>query len=321
MPAGGAMILNCKMAQLDRNPLHGAGLASAALQSSIPDAPISSDSTSDRHLERAEGLGRIVLGRLAQRTRIIDVFQKSPVRIMLPKEPGGNIEEAVLINTGGGIAGGDRLEYEITVLQNASIAVSSQAAEKLYRALDEPARIRTKLKVIEGAKLAWLPQETIVFNAARICRNTEIEVSSGSELLALEWIVLGRAAYGEEMTGGHIAENWRAKRDGKLIWADNFRVTDEVFEHLQRKALLSECKAIGTLIYFGPHLDKRLEFWRTIVPSRLCYCAVTAVNGLIVTRVATTSSSDLRIALLGLLQQLNREFGSGPFRVPKMWSC
>src|SRR5262249_51395654 len=185
----------------------------------------------------------------------------------------------------------------------------------------EPARINTRLKVIEGAKLAWLPQETIVFNAARICRNTEIEVASGSELLALEWIVLGRAAYGEGMTGGHIAENWRAKRDGRLIWADNFLVTDEVFEHLQRKALLSECKAIGTLIYFGPHLDTRLEFLRAIAPSRQCYCAVTAVNGLIVTRFATKGSSDLRIALFGLLQQFNRESGSGPFRVPKMWSC
>jgi urease accessory protein len=315
------MIRDCKMAQLDRNPLYGAGLSQAALQSSIPGAPISSDSTSDRHLQRADGSGRIVLGRSAQRTRIIDIFQKSPVRIMLPKVPGGEIEEAVLINTGGGIAGGDRLEYEVAVLQNASIAVSSQAAEKLYRALDEPARIKTKLTVIENARLAWLPQETIVFNTARICRNTEIEVSSGTELLALEWVVLGRSAYGEEMTGGHIAESWRAKRDGRLIWADSFRVTDEVFEHLHRKALLSQCKAIGTLIYFGPHLDTRLAFLRAIVPSLGCYCAVTAVNGLIIARFAATVSSDLRLALRSFLQQFNRELGSGPFQVPKMWSC
>jgi urease accessory protein len=233
----------------------------------------------------------------------------------------GAVEEAVLVNTAGGIAGGDRLECGVTALANASIAVTSQAAEKVYRALDAPARITTRLKVCEAAKLAWLPQETILFNWGRLSRTTEIELSDGSELLALEWLVLGRAAHGEEMTGGHIAESWRVKRDGHLIWADSFRVTDEIFGHLHRKALLSQCKAIGTLIYFGPHLDARLEFLRAIASSLECYCAVTAVNGLIVVRFATTASSDLSLALRSFLKQFSREFGSGPFRVPKMWSC
>ncbi len=325
------MIGIANMAWLDGKPLQPAASTLAVPDSRTRRVPIffkdqrkielTSTKLSDAHLQRSDGIGRIVLGGSGRRTRIIDVFQKSPVRIMLPKVPDGEIEEAVLVNTGGGIAGGDRLEYEVAALQNASIVVSSQAAEKLYRALDEPARIKTKLRVTEAAKLAWLPQETIVFNEARICRNTEIDVSSGSELFALEWLVLGRAAYGEEMTGGHIAESWRVKRDGHLIWADSFRVTDEIFGHLHRKALLSQCRAIGTLIYFGPHLDARLEFLRAIASSLECYCAVTAVNGLIVVRFATTASSDLSLALRSFLKQFSREFGSGPFRVPKMWSC
>ena len=325
------MIGICNMALLDEKPLQPAASTLAVLDSRTRRVPIffederklelTSTRPSDSDLQRSDGIGRIVLGGSERRTRIIDVFQKSPVRIMFPKVPDGDIQEAVLINTGGGIAGGDRLEYEVASLQNASIAVSSQAAEKLYRALDEPARIKTKLRVTEAAKLAWLPQETIIFNAARICRNTEIEVSSGSELLALEWLVLGRAAYGEETTGGHIAESWRIKRDGRLIWADRFRVTDEIFGQLHRKALLSQCKAIGTLIYFGPHLDARLELLRAIASSLECYCAVTAVNGLIIVRFATTVSSDLSLALRSFLKQFSREFGPGPFRVPKMWSC
>src|SRR5260370_39341426 len=121
----------------------------------------------------------------------------------------GRVEEAVLINRAGGIAGGDRLEYAVTTLANASIAVTSQAAEKVYRALSEPARLVTKLKACEAAKLAWLPQETILFNWARLCRKTQIDISSGTELLALEWLVLGRAAHSEEMIGGHITDSWR----------------------------------------------------------------------------------------------------------------
>src|SRR4026208_2352887 len=274
---------------------------------------------SDKDLQRADGSGRIVLSGSDNGTRIVDVFQRSPIRIMFPMSGGSAVEEAVLINTAGGIAGGDRIECDVTALANASIAVTSQAAEKVYRALSEPARITTKLKVCEAAKLAWLPQETIVFNSGRLSRGTEIELSSGAELLALEWLVLGRAAQGEEMVAGHITDSWRVKKDRRLIWADTFRVTDEMFPHLRRNALLSNCKAVATLIYFGPCLETLLEFLRDIAPSLGCHCAVTSVGGLIIARFATEVSSDLRHALRSFLKQFNQELGPGPFRVPKMW--
>jgi urease accessory protein len=254
-------------------------------------------------------------------TRIMDVFQRAPIRIMFPRAGGSAPEEAVIVNTAGGIAGGDRLHYGVTALPTASIAVTSPAAEKVYRALGEPARLTTKLKVCEAAKLAWLPQETIVFNRGRLSRKIEIELSSGAELLALEWLVLGRAAHGEEMVGGHISDSWRVRKDDRLIWADSFHVADETFPHLHRKALLSNCRAVATLIYFGPRLDARQELVRDIGSSLDCHCAATSVGGLVVVRVAAKESSDLRRALRSLLQQFGGELGTGPFRVPKMWSC
>jgi urease accessory protein len=278
-------------------------------------------SPSDKDLQRADGFGRVVLGGSKKGARVIDVIQRSPIRIMFPRIGGDAIEEAVFVNTSGGIAGGDRLESAVTALTNASIAVSSQAAEKVYRALNEPARIATKLKACESARLAWLPQETIIFNWGRLSRETEIELSSGAELLALEWLVLGRAAHGEEMIGGYILDSWRVKKDDRLIWADSFRVTDEMFRQLHRKALLSNCKAIGTLIYFGPDLATRLEFLRDITPSLECHCAATSVGGLIIVRFAAQASYELRLALRSFLKQFSRELGPGPFQVPKMWSC
>jgi urease accessory protein len=276
---------------------------------------------SDKDLQRAEGSCRIVLSGSENGTRIMDVFQRSPMRVMFPRIGGAAVKEAVLINTAGGIAGGDRLECSVAALARASLAVTSQAAEKVYRALNEPARIATKLQVREATKLAWLPQETIVFNWARLRRETEIELFSGAELLALEWLVLGRAAHGEEMVGGHITDSWRVKKDGRLIWADTFRVTDETFPHLHRKALLSNRRAVATLIYFGPDLYTRLEFLREIASCLECDCAATSVGGLIIVRFAANVSSNLRLALGSFLQQVGREFGPGPFRVPKMWSC
>ena len=276
---------------------------------------------SDRDLQRADGCGRLVLSGSENGTRIEDVFERSPTRIMFPKTGSRPVEEAVIINTGGGVAGGDRLECSVNALPGASIAVTSQAAEKVYRALHDPARVATSLKAGESARLAWLPQETIVFNGARIHRTTEIDLFPGAELLALEWLVLGRAAHGEIMAGGSITDSWRVKKEGRLIWADSFRISDKIFAHLNRTALLSTFNSIATLVYFGPDLDRRLELLRQILSSLECDCAVTLVSGLIVARFATKQSSDLKLALRSFLQQFGPELGSGPFQVPKMWSC
>jgi urease accessory protein len=277
--------------------------------------------TGDRDLQRADGCCRIVLSGSETGTRIEDVFEKSPIRVMFPRNGHSVMEEAVLINTAGGIAGGDRLECSVAALPGASMAVTSQAAEKVYRALNEPARIKTSLKAHKSARLAWLPQETITFNWARLHRTTEIELFSGSELLALEWLVLGRAAHGEIVIGGSITDSWRVKKDGRLIWADNFRITDETFAQTNRKALLSDCRAIATLIYFGTDLDKRMECLRASLLPLECDCGVTLVGGLVVARFAAKESAGLKVALRSFLSQLETELDPGPFRVPKMWAC
>lgn len=278
-------------------------------------------SASDKHLQRAKGLCRIVVSGSEEGTEIVDVFQRSPLRVIFPRIDGVGMKEAVLINTGGGIAGGDQLKCDVTAVAGAAIAVTSQTAERVYRALDEPARVLTKLKVTDGARLGWFPQETIIFNGARLQRETEIEISSGAELLALEWLVFGRAAHGEQLLGGQLIDQWRVKCDGQLIWADCFRVGEEVFPHLKRRALLGNCKAIATLIHFGPGLDKRLELLREISGSLSCLCTATSVTGLIIVRLAAKTGSNLKLALRALIEQFGSEFGPGPFRVPKMWSC
>jgi urease accessory protein len=277
--------------------------------------------SSDMGLQRAQGAGRVVLSGSMNGTRVSDVHQQFPTRIMFPQIGDGAVREAVIVNASGGIAGGDRLELEVTALNKASVVVTSQAAEKVYRALDRPARIATRLTAQEAARLAWLPQETILFDRARICRQTEVDLCSGAEVMALEWLVLGRAARGEEMVSGHIADTWRVRKDGRLIWADGFYVADRVFAQLQRKALLANCKAVATLIYFGPAHEARLQVLREIASSLECQCAATAVGALIVVRFAAAGCPDLRRGLRSLLEQFGRELGPGPFRVPKMWSC
>ena len=225
------------------------------------------------------------------------------------------------MNASGGIAGGDRLETAVTLQGNASLAVTTQAAEKVYRALSDPAHVATRLNVSEGARLAWLPQETILFQQARLRRETQIQLVSGAEMLALEWLVLGRAAHGEELRGGYIDDSWRVTIDGRLAWADTFRATDETFPHLHRKALLGDAKAIATMVWFGAHPASRLDMLRSMASQIACEFGTTSVGGLVIARFAANRSADLRAALQILLQHFAQEFGQGPLRVPKMWSC
>ena len=275
----------------------------------------------DRDLQRSSGAGHIVLRGSDRGTEVVDVYQKFPTRIMCPAIGDGAIKEAVVVNAAGGIAGGDRLEFEVTALGCALVAVTSQAAEKVYRSLGRPAQVVTKLKARDAAKLAWLPQETIIFDSARIRRRMEIDLCAGTELMALEWLVLGRTAHGEQVVRGDIRDRWLVRREGHLVWADSFLIGEETFPHLRRKALLSDHIAIGTLLYFGPHLDHRLEMLRELAQSFACKCAATMVSGLIVIRLAAKASSDLRIALISVLQHFGHLDEPGPFRVPKMWSC
>lgn len=276
--------------------------------------------SSDRILERAEGVCRIVAGGSERGTRIMDIYQKSPTRVLFPRMENGRAPEAVLVNTSGGIAGGDRLQSSIAVLSGASLAVTTQTAERIYRAIDTPANISTTLKLSEGATLAWLPQETIVFNRARIVRRTEIDFSSGAEFLALESLVLGRTAHGEKLSEGSITETWLVRKDGRLVWGDTLRLTDEVFLHLSRKALLSDSVAIATLLYSGVNLEKTLQLVRDLSAFSDCLCGATIVGGIAVGRFAAKSSGELKSALRYLLGVFGNEIAP-PFQVPKMWSC
>src|SRR5215510_13878384 len=172
--------------------------------------------SSDGDLQRSVGSCRIVLKGSERGNQIVDVFQRAPVRVMFPQVGDGRFSEAVLINTAGGVAGGDRLDTDVTALAGATITVTSQAAERIYCALDQPARISTTLTARAPAKLAWCPQETIVFDGARVKRETRLAPSAGAEMLALEWIVLGRAAHREAVASGSVVDSWRVEQNGRL---------------------------------------------------------------------------------------------------------
>ena len=132
--------------------------------------------------------------------------------------------EAILINTGGGLAGGDRFSFDITAEEGARLTVTSQAAERVYRSLGADAEVAVKLSAWRGAQLMWLPQETILFDGARLSRRIDADLAPEARLLAVESIILGREAAGETIRHAALHDRWRVRQGGRLVFADDLAI-------------------------------------------------------------------------------------------------
>ncbi|WP_420347809.1 urease accessory protein UreD [Pelagibius sp.] len=219
-------------------------------------------------------------------TRPADLYQRDPLSLRLPRPARGDILEACLITTSGGIVGGDRLEIAVTAGQGAQARVYPQAAEKVYRSTGADSRIDVTLTSDEGCWLEWLPQETILFDGARLRRRTTLDLAAGSRVLAGEFLVFGRRASGEQLARGLIHDAWRVRRGGTLVWADALHMDGDLAAPLTSPACLGGATAFASMIYAADDAASHLAALRDLLPpeSDAVQHALTAVNGLIVGR-------------------------------------
>lgn len=254
--------------------------------------------TGDGDLQRANGEIRLKVSRRKGRSVVAECYQRSPCRVLFPRADGGERLEAVLLNTAGGVAGGDFLRQDFSADAGATLTVTTATAEKIYRALDRCGRIETRLEAADGAALEWLPQETIVFDGARLHRATDIALAPGARVLALDWMSLGRAASQETMTRGEISDRWRVFRGGRLVWADCFRIDGDIAAQTARPALLAGRRALATIVYAAPDAPGQIERARALLAGAARHgetrAGATVVSGLLLCRIASKTADDLR---------------------------
>ncbi len=211
--------------------------------------------------------------------------------------------EAVLINTAGGIAGGDRFDLDIVAAPQARLAVSTAAAEKVYRSLAPDARIRIKLCAGAGASLAWLPQETILFDRARLDRTIDIELAADARLVFMEALVFGRTGMGEAVTHGFLRDRWRVRRGGALVFAESVRLDGEIATKLAEAAVANGGAAIATVLVI-PGSAETIEPLRAPSPPFRGEVGISAWNGIAVARLCAADGAALRYDLTTLLAAL-----------------
>ncbi len=268
---------------------------------------------SEPALQRSFGNGEIRYGKDGLR----GLFQQGCTKILLPKTYGA-LPQAVLVNTAGGLTGGDRLGFDCFLEAGASLCVTSQTAERVYRSCGGEAEVTNRLRLGENSSLEWLPQETILFDQSRLRRLLEVHMEENSRLLALESFVLGRRAMGETLANAQLSDQWRIWRGGKPVYADGLRLKGEVKKTLAQKCLFGGHAALASLLYVAPDAQDRLEQARKIVADRNftgqnIEMAASAWNGILLVRFLAANAQELRWCLNEYLVDFRQQ------SLPRVW--
>ena len=265
-------------------------------------------------LQRARGLGRLATQQLGGRTRLSELYQDGCAKIRLPNTQGAGLE-AVLINTAGGLTGGDVMHWSVDLAEGGHAVLTTQACERIYRSIGGHARVETAITVGAGAHLDWLPQETILFAGSRLQRRMEIDLARGATLTAVEAILLGRDAMGETAMDAAMTDNWHIRRDGRLIHAEATRI-DGSSEARESLSLLAGHRALATILHIAADADgaaRHCQAVRALFPAGAAIAASTIGERLVIRGLAHSGLA-LRRMIVPILDHL-----SGADALPRMW--
>jgi urease accessory protein len=261
-------------------------------------------------VNRARGAVAFDVHLVDGRTRRRQLHESGSLRVRFPSPEDDGLT-AMFVNTGGGAAGGDRFDIDITAGEGTRLTMSTAAAEKVYRSHGPAAEINISLRAEAGAHLSWLPQETILFDQARTTRSIDIDLADTASLLLCEIVVFGRTAMGEVMRTGSFIDRWRLRRGGRLVFAENVRLDGDIGAKLAAPAIAKGGLAIATALIV-PGDEALLERLRIVTEQAGTEVGVSLWNGFAMVRICAQDAAKLRADMMALLSQ------SGAM-LPRMW--
>ena len=260
-------------------------------------------------------VGRVAFGVDVQRgvSRRNRVHEAGSLRVRFPNADRRGALDAVIVNTAGGMAGGDRFDIEVAVEPGAGLTVTTAAAEKVYRSFGPDTEVAVRLDVGNGGTLAWLPQETILFDRARFRRTIDIKLARNANLVFAEAAVFGRSAMGETVTRGQVFDRWRVRVEGILKFAETIRLDGEVGQTLARGAVARGGAAVASVLKV-PGNDDDVTAVRVMQDHFAGEVGVSTWNGLVAARLVAIDGAALRHDLIAVLGALRG--GS----IPRLWT-
>ena len=273
--------------------------------------------------QRVSGAARIAFRQDAGITRLADLYQHAPCRLLFPHVEKDEPVQAVLLTTSGGLTGGDRLKVEIEAGDGACLTVTTQAAEKLYKAAEgeEDVRIDVHYRVGAGAWAEWLAQETILFDRARLRRHFSAELAPDARLLALESVVFGRTAMNERFDQGLLHDAWRIRRNGRLLWADALHLQGDIAQQRRQPFGFGRANACATLLYAAPDAASHLQAVREDIGDESALAAATCMDGLLIVRFLADDATRLRPLIMRIAGGLRHRATGLRAQLPRVWIC
>ncbi|GHU05094.1 urease accessory protein UreD [Alphaproteobacteria bacterium] len=266
---------------------------------------------------RTRGALEIAFHRKRGADRLSRLSQAAPLRALFPAPGAGEPPIAALTSTSGGVVGGDELRFSLCVEDGAKATFLGQAAEKIYRSADADAVMDVSVSAGCGAWAEYLPQETILFDGARLKRKTCLNIASGGSILAAEMLAFGRSARGEVFTNGLLREAREIRRDGHLIWADTMLLEDDIALLMQERACFNGAAFCASLILASDDSDRHLELARARLDES---GAVTLVNGVLLARWLTNDFVAMRKNVAMLWRSLRSAAAGLPAETPRLWA-
>ena len=271
-----------------------------------------------------EGAAEIGFARRDGISRLAQLYQRDPLRVLFPAPAAGDPPVAVIVTTSGGLVAGDRLDIRVELAPGATAHVTASAAEKVYRSTGRTTTIRQTLSIGPGAALEFLPPETILFDGARLQRETVIDLAPGSAFLGGDIVVFGRRARGERFANGFLREVWELRRNGYLVWGDALHLDDDVGRIIDDPACFDGAAAFATMIFSPPAGDVRSLLEGARVVQGVCAttglrAGATTIAGAVIARWLASDAAVLRRAYADLACHFRSAALGLPPRLPRVW--
>jgi len=267
-----------------------------------------------------DGRTKFAFTNQAGRTRLDDLYQQGALRVMFPRVTAYDMIEAVIATISGGLVGGDQLEVDVSVRRRAQAMVTTQAAEKVYRSVGPDTCVAVNLQLERGGWLEWMPQETIIFDGARLRRRITLNVENGARALAGEIVAFGRSGRGERLTNGLLHDEWRVMTDGRLVWADNLHLDGDIASKMNASAGFQGCNGMATFVYAASDAPRWLECSRQMIHDGAMFAGVTCIDDVLVARWLGNDVAVVRSEYKKFREGFRTMVGRFPATSPRIWN-
>lgn len=268
------------------------------------------DSGPISQLQRSKGSATVGFSERQGRAHLATLRQSGSAKAMLPRVH-GSIPEVVFLNTSGGLTGGDRLAYRVEVPAQTSVTATTQTAERGYASPGPAAAVSVSATVGAGARLNWLPQETLIYEAAHVSRETRIDLFGDATCLIVESIILGRHAMGEVPRAARLTDRRLITRDGRPVWAETLRLDEAALAQTGQPAVLNGATCFAVIALIAADAPNRTETIRATLTEPGCRSAASGWDGKLIVRISARDGWPLRCQIARTLRALTP--------LPRVW--